>query len=88
MASSNAYHGQNGARGVGRLFKWLAMRRPLERKLIHKVVKGFRNGEWSVRNDRLWRSLNRLFKLPLAFPLIVSISHRDRWNSQSCEIGF
>ena len=61
VASSDARHG-NGARGVGRLFKWLAAGRSLERKLIRKVVKGFHNGEWGVRNDRLLRFLNRLFK--------------------------
>ena len=61
MASSDVRHG-NGVRSVGRLFKWLATGRPLERKLIRKVVKGFHNGEWVVRNERLWRSLNRLFK--------------------------
>ena len=72
MASFDVRHG-NGARGVGRLFKWLATGHPLERKLIRRMVKGFRNGEWGVRNDRLWRSLNRLFKRPLAFPLTVGI---------------
>ena len=61
MASFDVRHG-NGGRGVGLLFKWLAMGRPLERKLIRRVVKGFRNGKWGVRNDRLWRSLNRFFK--------------------------
>ena len=62
MASSDAHHGRNGTRGVGRLFKWLAVGHPLERELIRKVVKGFRNGEWSVQNDKLWRFLNGLFK--------------------------
>ena len=49
----------------------------------------FRNREWGVRIEkRLWRSLNRLFKWPFVFPLIVGISHRDHWNLQGCEMGF
>ena len=42
MASSNARHGRNGVRGVGRLFKWVVVGRPMERKSMEA---------WALQGD-------------------------------------
>ena len=38
MTFANERHVRNGVRGVGRLFKWLVTRRPMERKPMEALV--------------------------------------------------
>ena len=82
MASSNARHGRNGAKGVGRLFKWVAAGRGMERKPIRKGGAGFRKEQMGLRNEYMaWMPLNRGLS-------DCWNSQRDRWNSQGCEMDF
>ena len=78
MASSNAPHGWNEARGVGRLFKWLAAGRSLERKPMVAWASqgggGFRREQMGLQNEyRAWMPWNRGLS--------------DYWNLQGCEMG-
>ena len=78
IASSNARRGWNGARGVGHLFKWLAVGRPLERKLMVAWASQGGGGFRKVKMG-LWNEYRALV------PLNRSLS--DFWNSQGCEMS-
>ena len=92
MASSDTRHSWNGWETEVSSSSWWPQGMEWRGNYFARWRWAFRNRGWVVRNNqRLWRSLNRIFRWPLASLLTVGISHKRpltfRKTKMGCEIA-